>query len=168
MSEELHLGSPCNVFFDPETFIYSFSTSKGVEYAIVFTDMYLFDRASTIDQIQKPFDILIENLNGGTKTSWDTDIRDTISCILEHFFEDTEKAISFTCDTGDGYGLARSRKFNQWFAISPFKEELVKKKKKILTKGRIYYTSLIYHVDNSYQEDLVKAYEEVAQQMAKP
>lgn len=168
MNEELNLDSPFKVYYNSNTFIYSFCTDKGVEYAILFADVPQFDKTTTANVIQKPYDMVIEKLNGGSKTIWDSGVRQTIDSILIHFFENAENSIVFSCDVADGMGGARFKKFHRWYESSSFNHNVIKIDECISTKDKEYHSSLIYHIDNPFQNDLKIAYYEVVESMKKP
>lgn len=53
----------------------------------------------------------------GTKSPRDPKVRDTISAIVEEFFNKNQAALLYICETGDGLQKMRSRLFRYWFSI---------------------------------------------------
>ena len=163
MKEELNLICPYNVFLDKDTFIYSFITKNQVEYKIIFSDSTSFyEGTSSHGKISKVYSLTVEKVTD-IKEKHDTDVQATVDCIVTHFFEDKENSLIYMCDNSDSREIARYRKFNGWFANSPFKDNVIKINEQIESEDKTttFYTSIVYHMENPFQVDLEIGYYEV-------
>lgn len=168
MTRELNLNSPYKVYFDDLTFEYYFTTKYDVEYRLAFSEfnsIFIGTRGEGI--INSAYNLLIDNVKD-KKAPQDNDIKETVIEIIKSFFEDKENCIIYTCDDSDERELLRYKKFNSWFNLSDFKHNLTKYQDKFINNGKAYYTSLIYHKDNTQSYLIDESYKEIQYYLTKP
>lgn len=150
MTEELDLQSPYKVFLDLDSNSYYFQTDTGAQYDILFTDAKgIF--SSTALEDSEVSNIVINKVKSGTGKR-DIKISLTIEAILEHFFKNTERILIYQCDNTDNKHVLRNRLFNAWFQNSSLKTTISKLDYVFESQAPSYYTSLIYHNQNSLGE----------------
>ena len=163
MKEELNLNCPYNVFLNKEIFIYSFTTNNHIAYNIIFSDAaYFFDGTSVNGKISKVYFLTVEKITK-SKEPLDANVQATVNGIITHFFQDSENALIYICDLSDRREMALYRKFNAWFAQSSFKVQVLKINEQIADAdlSTIYYTSIVYHINNPLKHELEIGYYEV-------
>jgi Family of unknown function (DUF6169) len=98
----------------------------------------------------------------------DERILPTISKIADDFFNTNEKVVIYICDDSDGKGNARKRKFDGWFWY--FRGNGYRKFDQSFEEadGYIYNASIIYKMSNPYKYDIIKAFDELADEYKKP
>lgn len=96
--------------------VYRFSTDDNVDYEIKFvssTDFFEDPETFGAD-IFEMIILVVENPNGDHLPA-DKRVSPTIFAIFDHFFRPQRHAVAYICDSSDGRGEARHRKFGQWF-----------------------------------------------------
>ena len=86
---------------------YYFRTKHGAIYKIGFMDDdTIWERGA--------YQFVIVNENN-TPSPNDTQLRETIFCIIEYFFKANPEILLYLCETGDGKQASRNRLFIRWF-----------------------------------------------------
>lgn len=169
MNEELELPCRYKVYKNTESFIYSFRTDNNIEYDIIFYDAidYYVD-TSGYENISNVYSLLIDKKTDGV-APYDIETRNTIDAVLNHFFENTSNSLIYECDTSDEKEHLRYRKFNGWYSQGNKSEELIKIDRPIKDNyNTIHYTTLIYHKENPFADDLYESHNEVLNSYEKP
>lgn len=103
--------SPYKVTFVKENGSYEFITDYGIKFRVGLDEDDLLCSVSA-------YQLCIVNTNSRRSPN-DRKLRNTIYAILHEFFSQSQNAILYICDTGDGRQLMRYRLFNQWFLSYP-------------------------------------------------
>ena len=150
MQNEGHPLSRYNVKSDderPNTFL--FETAHAASYEVRFKPSgYLFpDEPSLEPHVYELIIALLDNPSGQSPPN-DPLLPPTIAYVLSQFLAQNERVIVYICDSSDGRGAARQRKFYGWFEA--YKGVLFSKmdNKLLDHSGAYYYTSLIVRNDN--------------------
>ena len=168
MIEELNLQCPYKVTSNSDLFTYSFTTNHQVEYSVAFIDSTdLFTSTSTGRHLSGIFTINIDKVND-INARGDSNVRDTIESIIEHFFRNRERALIYICDYTDGKHFHRKRKFNGWFQVSDFCKEYIKHDAEFNSEDALHLASIIYHIEHPFITDLENSYYEVVASLDKP
>jgi len=105
--------------------VYQFTTKNEITYRVHFVkDETLIYLSGTAD-FEQTYQIVIEKTTD-TKPPFDSRVFLTIEAIIIEFFNDTEKVLSFVCDTSDGKELTRFKKFNRWYKTSKHNKSIIK------------------------------------------
>ncbi len=168
MKKELNLECPYKVFADFENQTYTFFTDFNVEYRLSFTDCaYLFNGTLGENMIKDVYNVNIENVSKAFSPK-DIKLKETIICILKHFFRNKENSVVYVCDSSDNRELARYRKFNFWFDSEDFSNNLEKLSDTIvIDEITSHYISMIYHKENSLYDILKSSYKEIIDSLKK-
>lgn len=75
---------------------------------------YLFGEVVWADSCYD-FSIRVRENPAPEATPPDTSVPPPIAEILRLFFREQERVVLYTCETADGRGAARTRKFDSWF-----------------------------------------------------
>ncbi|MCD8182589.1 MAG: DUF6169 family protein [Bacteroides sp.] len=109
--------APYHVLFkESQPNVLQFITDKGLIYNITF----VVDRTLVLSNI---FQLVIEEALQ-MHASHDPKIEQTIIAIVEDFFSDKERVLSFVCDTKGAHEVARNLLFHKWFTKYNKKELL--------------------------------------------
>lgn len=150
MTEELYLPSPYKVFLDLDSNTYYFQTETGAHYEILFTDAKGIFSSTALEESEVS-NIVINKVKSGTGKR-DCNIALTIEAILDYFFKDNERILIYQCNNMDGKHILRNRLFNTWFQKSYIKGTISKLDYVFEGQDPVYYTSLMYHNQNSIGE----------------
>lgn len=167
MTEELSLPCRYKVSFDPETFIYSFTTKNLIEYQVAFIDnVHLFKGTSVEGHVVNVYSLNIEKLSKYTEPL-DLNVQQTVACIVVDFFKDTVNSLMYSCDGSDAKEQLRMKKFSKWYDESLFKEHIIKRDEE-LGEDPVTYVSLLYHKQNPLRTYIEKGYTEIIDILRKP
>jgi hypothetical protein len=155
---ELNQCGQYRVTFDESNLTYSFITKNGIPYDVFFVDSSeLFKGTSVENDLGIVCSLTIQK-NTDVREPFDPEVRKTIDSILQHYFSDCKKSLLYVCDTLDKKEHKRYLKFNKWFLESRYKESVGKMDEFITDEdGMTYYSTLIFHHNNPYKTNLVKA-----------
>jgi len=154
MKEELSLQCHYKVVLDTERNSYSFTTSTKARYEVLFTlENELF--VGTDLQGQDIYHIILTKLENGSGGR-DQEIAKTAYAIVTHFFRNKNRLLTYSCVTGDNRELSRKRMFDSWFNLSSLVGTLIKIDGDIESAEAVYYSSLIYHVDNHIGSETIE------------
>ena len=125
---------------------YLFTTDIGIKYEIKFVPSSDYFNAY-MDVDAEVFEMVIsiaDNPAGGRLPS-DERVAPTIFVIFEDFFLAQRHVIVFICDSTDGRGKARHRKFGHWFYNENVKTDVMTKFDRIVVDGsnRIYLSLIM-------------------------
>jgi Family of unknown function (DUF6169) len=159
MIKELNLQCQYRVLFNEATYIYNFTTKNNIIYDIVFIDaVSYFSGTSLENQLKKVYSLTIFK-KSTQREPLDIEVKNTIDCILQHFFMDIEKSLLYVCDTSDKKEYKRFIKFNKWHLESSYRENVSKIDESVIDQdGIIYYSTLIFHNQNPFRKSLVQAH----------
>lgn len=145
----------------PSSLEYTFTTRYMVTYRVVFKPSgYLFGDVVWADFC---YEVAIRNVEGGTDpktTPADARVVATVVGILSHFFANRERVVVYTCETADGRGAARARKFDGWFR--QFNDDQFVKADRQLFDPRlklIYQNSILLRADHPQRDEILAAFE---------
>jgi Family of unknown function (DUF6169) len=145
---------------------YRFETDKGIFYSVSFTDgsFYFINLPAYIPV----FEMAIKVVNLGKYMSPPRDLRVevTIVAIFRLFLAEHENSVVYICDNLDEKQAARHRKFDMWFQGHTNKE-LEKYDAHFIVDSQEIYTSLILHNLNPFKQDLIKVFQNQANEYDK-
>jgi hypothetical protein len=95
-----------------------------------------------------------------TKSVSDDRIGLTVLQVFQLFFQSTENAVVYVCDTLDDRHLARKRKFDSWFWRYN-NGSLIKEDDTAIVEGVEIYSALIIHKSNQHLKEIILAYKEL-------
>lgn len=139
---------------------YTFTTRYAVMYRAWFKPSgYLFEEASWAEGC---YDFSVRNTVGTDPESTPSDARVVVTIleILRHFFEQEERVVLYTCETADGRGAARARKFDGWFR--QFNDDRFVKADHALfdpTRNQTYHSSILLRADHPHRDEILAAFE---------
>lgn len=140
---------------------YTFTTRYMVTYRVVFKPSgYLFGDVVWADFC---YEISVRNVEGGTDpktTPADARVVATVVGILSHFFANRERVVVYTCETADGRGAARARKFDGWFR--QFNDDRFVKADYALfdlTRNQTYHSSILLRANHPQRDEILAAFE---------
>jgi hypothetical protein len=139
---------------------YAFTTRYVVTYRVVFKPSgYLFGEVSWADSC---YEVLIRSVEGANPETTPSDalVVATIVDILSHFFENRVRVVVYTCETADGRGAARARKFDGWFR--KFNDDRFVKADRQLFDPRLnltYQNSILLRADHPQRDEVLAAFE---------
>ena len=162
------MSNPYNI--DKKGKGYYFTTDSNVSYFAYFEVYdYYFSNYPLISHYIYTFNFEVESLNENKRRPKDTNgrVRDTISTLLEAFFQDNEKALIIICDSADGKHKGRKMIFDDWFNTNAGNLHLEKRDGYNASNGMEVYSSLILNRNHLFKDDLVEAYEQVRTELFK-
>ncbi len=149
------------IFEEGERKSYSFQTSHGLTYAARFkASGYVFESAPV--WADSAYEFFMEVADNPTRQSPPPDslIPATVVRIFQDFFHRHGEIVLYTCETADGRGAARARKFDGWFR--QFNDESFIKADRTLFDPRqnlTYQNSLLLRAGNPYRDEILAAFE---------
>lgn len=105
--EHINKTAPYEVRCTEDDSSFFFTTESFVEYSIGFLPDDLL-------RSDESYELIIGNINE-KKSPRDLKVKETITAIVEEFFEKNRSTILFLCSTSDGKQLMRGRLFRHWF-----------------------------------------------------
>lgn len=133
---------------------FSFRTRFGHTYEVGFTEDYMLSDDGLVFQ----FFITCLDTEHPQK---DTNVRDTITILLEEFFRNESVSRVYICDTHDGRQSARQRLFASWFSQYQLRNQYMFLEKCLRLDDNQYFVSLICRRDNPYLADREQALNEL-------
>lgn len=126
--------------------MYLFTTDVDIKYEVKFVPSSEYFNAY-MDLGAEVFEMVIsiaDNPSGGRLTA-DERVAPTIFVIFEDFFLIQRHVIVFICDSTDGRGRARHRKFGHWFIDQNASTDIMAKFDRIVVDGshRIYLSMIL-------------------------
>lgn len=143
----------------PNSFI--FRTINKILYEVRFKPSgYIFANEPELEPFVFEMSIVVIDNPTGKRPPGDPLVPPTVAHIFSLFFEQHERVVVYVCDSSDGRGEARQRKFSSWFAL--YKGSYVQFNDTITDeKGDIYYVSLIMNRNNPHRLRLIVAFNEL-------
>ena len=136
---------------------YSFVTDMGNKYIVSFLEYNIFPEARNT----RLYMFNIERVESEKHSiGQDEKVRNTILCILYHFFENFTNAIVSVCDMTDGRQDARFRLFTQW-TNQFLSSDIVCVKASFYVDNVKTHAALYYNVNNIDAAILVKGFSEL-------
>ena len=130
-----------------------FTSDSGAIYFVSFIEDEILQSAES-------YEIVISNPSN-KKSPRDTKLRDTILTIIYEFFESSESALLYICDTGDSKQQMRHRLFSYWFNTAPRKDDFAFMSADIRdADGMQNYAAIIIRLDNPYFESVISEFYE--------
>lgn len=143
---QINLHSPYKVSKDNANTL-TFLTEQGVLYHIGFAE-------DTILDIPNVYQMYIENVCN-IKSTIDDNVRRTIICILEQFFELDNYVLLYICDIRDGQQKARERLFSHWFNTYSDKQNYILHTASKIVDNTYYCASIVIKKDNPYVHQII-------------
>ncbi|MCB0737343.1 MAG: hypothetical protein KDC92_07510 [Bacteroidetes bacterium] len=152
---------PCRykVVYNSSTNSYLFTTDSLAEYEVLFSeDNSLFD--STVLANANTFHIALNKLRAGIG-GYDAEMQITFSAIIDHFFKDTERLLTYVFNDADGKELIRKRLFQMWEKKGK-RSDIVKMDAEIITEDKTYHAGILFHNQNSIgRNEISRAFSEI-------
>jgi len=160
MKEALNLPCLYKVILNPNRNSYHFTTSSKAEYEVLFTfDNNLF--SGTELEGFGVYSVAINKVQTGSGGA-DPEIQKTIFSILNHFFKDRNRVLTYVYDSMDGKELFRKRLFQIWESKFRNNSEILKVDGIIHSEDMEYQSGIIFHSKNSIGSEKVrKAFNDV-------
>lgn len=156
---ELNLLCLYKVQIDDSKLVYNFKTKNDILYKVSFSDaLSYFGEDSVENELGKVYSLAIEKISIQTEP-FDPEVKNTVDCILQHFFLDTERSLLYVCDTLDKKEYKRLMKFNKWYFDSRYKDNVAKMDESVTDQdGITYYSTLLFHNQNPFRLQLFQAH----------
>lgn len=128
-----------------------FTTDAGVMYFVSFMEDDILQNVNS-------YEIIISNPTN-KKSPQDPKLRDTILSIVYEFFESSQSALLYICDTGDSKQVLRHRLFSYWFNSATRKKDYAFMSAEITdAEGAQNYAAIIARLDNPDLEIIVNEF----------
>ena len=148
--DRINSSSPYTVSLD-ERGTCHLVTDSGVMYLISFIEDDLLQYAES-------YQMIISNVSN-KKSPRDSKLRRTILAIIYEFFENSEHALLYICDTGDRKQRMRQRLFSYWFNSSSRKSDFAFMSADITDiEGIQNYAAIILRIDNPSFESIMNEF----------
>ena len=130
---------------------YTFRTDTGVRYFVSFLEDDLLQNVSS-------YQIIIAN-PANRKSPRDPKLRDTILALVYAFFDSTESALVYICQTGDSRQQMRQRLFAFWFNSASRKDDYAFLSADVRdAEGQQNYAAVIVRLDNPAFQSVVREF----------
>lgn len=144
-------ASPYTITYSPSEQSYKFVTDYDVEYAVSFMEDEILD----VDEV---FHFIVSNTKRKASPR-DIKVRDTITAILDAFFQQRQSAIIYICETGDGKQSMRNRLFHYWFSRYKHSNECMFLSSAVIDEeGVMNYATLVIRNDNPNLTNVLNSY----------
>ena len=144
----LNVHSPYTVWQDGDALL--FRTRYGILFAVEF-DSETF--------IADAYWLNLYNRNHRNSPG-DSDVRDTIICIIEEFFRAAPNIMLYMCETGDERQSMRARLFTRWFNNSDIGHRFVIKTAILKDENVDNYIAIIVEKANPHCAEVIASFEE--------
>lgn len=131
---------------------YNFETDYCVLYRISF-------RAEQTIWEDGAYEFSIINQNRKSSPD-DKNVRDTVFCIIEEFFNSNPEILLYQCETGDNRQAMRERLFLRWFKEYKHSYKYYIKVSEIIAEDVANYTAVIVQKDNPNLESIIKDFDD--------
>lgn len=165
----MNLADAYDIEAYPGEYAYLFRTRHEAQYVVRFKpSFYVFEKYPLIAENVFEFVISLIEKPAGVILPPDERILPTIAVIANHFFQQNERVAIYVCDDSDGKGGARKRKFDGWFWY--FNENGFRKHDRPFNEsdGYSYFASIIFKMSNPLKYDIIKAFDELADEYNQP
>lgn len=135
--------APYSVSRDAEPGYFRFTSDAGVDFLVGFDkdDLLLKEYA---------YQLVIANVNHKPSPR-DRKVKDTITVVIEAFFDTNNVTVLYICETGDGRQKMRSRLFSFWFSSFTNKDSYTMLSASLKDEEGIEnYVALISRTDNPH------------------
>ena len=129
---------------------YTFITDNGTKYQIAFIRDYTLEGFEVYQ-----FTLVVED---GEPSRKDKKIQNTVTNIIEQFFESNQSGLLYICDTNDGRQSVRDRLFSMWYRAYPKKERFTYESESIEVESVNYYISLLIRNDNPFLQEMRQSF----------
>ncbi len=149
--------------------LYTFVTDNKVSYDVKFKPSdYILENRTPFYVPAFELIIRVASNPNEKKSPLDPKIAGTVATIFDDFFNNNnEQVVIYICDSSDAREEARRRKFNQWVEYFKGNEYLKVDTKIIDPLGPIYYSSIILRTNNSYRNQVIQAFIDLADENQK-
>lgn len=148
-------------FREGEQKAYAFTTAHGVLYIARFKlSGYVFVTKPAWADLVYEFLMEVTENPGGRLPPPDELVSQTVVEIFEDFFQNHGKVVMYTCETSDGRGAARARKFDGWFR--QFNDDRFVKSDHALfdpKRNQTYHNSVLLRANHPQQDEILAAFE---------
>lgn len=128
-----------------------FKTDFGVEYIVGFDLTEVLVCAET-------YQFYITNVNNRKSLS-DPKLRETIIAVISDFFESSNTAMLYICDTGDGRQEMRSRLFKHWIVDCPLYDNMATLSGSVIDEDGVKnFATIVVRNDHPKLDDILKEF----------
>ena len=131
--------------------IYCFKTDYDVVYRIRIEDDHTIWQEGAYE-----FSIINESKKNSPN---DKKVRNTVSYIIEEFFECNPDILLYQCETGDNKQAARDRLFIKWFKEYAGSDKYFIKASKIVAEGIENYSAIIVQKSNPNLDTIISDFD---------
>lgn len=154
--EHINSHSPYTVTALEDSMCFRFVTDFDVIYYVSFLE----DELLLSDE---SYQFVIANTNN-RRSPRDSKLRRAIMAIVYEFFECSNTALLYICETGDSKQSMRNRLFEFWFHSSPRKSDFAFMSADIRdADGEQNYAAIIVRIDNPHLKSIVAEFTETVQ-----
>lgn len=158
---ELNLICPYAVSLDADKQTYSFHTDTDADYEVSFLSNALIFSDSALEGFEVS-QIVITKVKAGTGVG-DSKIKTTVAAIVDHFFLQDDRILTYVIESLDGRELSRKRLFQMWGNNHHNDSISAQLKKTITTEEMSYEVGLLYHKNNMAGEAVItKTFNDIA------
>ena len=110
--------------------------------------------------------LLLRKKNGWRLIIWKS--WDTITCVIEAFFEANPEILLYVCETGDGKEAMRNRLFLRWLKDYTQKEIFYVEHVEIEAEGVMNFAAIIVQKSNPCLETIIADFRSAIEELQKP
>lgn len=136
---------------------FCFTTDEALVYEVGFIEDYML-------AIEKAYQFFLLP-KGSPNITKDDKMQQTVTAIIEEFFQSNDVLLDYICDTKDGRQAARSRLFTRWFSQYPNRQKFTLRTIEIEFESTAYYASAILRNDNPNYSECMEAINEFEKMM---
>lgn len=136
---------------------FSFVTDEAQVYEVGFVEDYML----SVDNAYQFFLVPKSSPNFAK----DDKMQQTITAIMEEFFQTNDVLLDYICDTKDGRQAARSRLFSHWFNQYSKRHQFTLRTISIEYEGLSYYASAIIRNDHPLYHEYMEAIDDFEKEM---
>ena len=139
---------------------YAFHTDFGVTCVVNFMDDFSIWQEGA-------YQFIIGN-ESRQKSPNDAKLRDTITCIIESFFEANPEILLYVCETGDGKEAMRNQLFLRWLKDYGQRDVFYVEHIEIEAEGVMNFAAIIVQKSNSSLGTIIADFHAAIEELQKP
>ena len=136
---------------------FCFTTDEFLTYEIGFVEDYMFSIGNAYQIFLMP--------RGVPNAAKDDKMQQTVTVIIEEFFQTNDVLLDYICETRDGRQAARNRLFAKWFNQYPNRDQFTLRTVDIEYAGERYFASAIFRKDNPHYHEYMEAIDKFEAEM---
>ena len=137
---------------------FCFTTDESLTYEVGFVKDYMFSAENAYQIFLMP--------KGTPNTTKDDKMQQTVTVIIEEFFQSNDMLLDYICETRDGRQAVRNRLFSRWFYQYPKRDLFTLRTIEIAHEDLLYFASAIIRNDNPHYNEYMEAIDKFEAEMA--